>query len=590
MLQPILDARYRQALCPYLAVGNGRLLVHLDVYGVPHSLHWPAPGAPDRLGWRDPLDEWPYWEEMPDEAVRARVPYVDYPDGARDYLHEAVTVESGYVEDTNILLGRYTLRHGAVVSLETLVPPGRDVWVRRYILEGGGTLALPGGFFEKAVRGHAATHLGDIPFRGGCTASPRGAYVFLSDPAITLPSGRAALNASAGGGAWTLCLSFGKDIAQAAEAGRTALSAGVDTLRRETADADRAWIAQVRPPVEGHPFVRRHYRRWLLGNRLVTGKNGAMVCGPRPFWSFAWPRDCSLQIAGYALAGCTREARAVTEWLLERAPESGVYDARYFWDGTPMRLDQRPRQMDGPGFVAWAAGMVCRTDWDRAWAEAIAPRVYALADTLIRERDPETRLPTAGGDHRETEVAQSIGIAVTAFGGLEGAAYIAANLGDDSRAGRYQVRAHEIRAAAESHLMHSDGYFMTSVKPRREQADIGACWGAWPMRMWPAGHPALRATVRRLFEDRWEDEAGGFLMCRDTPYESIWMYHGATLLLGVAGIGDRAAASRILDGLEHAAPPHGLMPEQIGRATGALWGCAPLPVTHAALLIHAYAK
>ena len=82
------------------------MLVHVDAYCVPGSVQWPRPGGPDRLGWRDPFDEWPYWDEMDAEAIKARMPYFEYDSGTRDYLHEAKNISVEYIEDTNVLRGR----------------------------------------------------------------------------------------------------------------------------------------------------------------------------------------------------------------------------------------------------------------------------------------------------------------------------------------------------------------------------------------------------------------------------------------------------------------------------------------------------
>ena len=119
MPMKIEQKKYRMPLCPYLMIGNRRVLIHLDAYCVPQSLQWPRPGASDRLAWRDLSDEWPYWEEMGQEAIRTRMPYFEYSDGSRDYLHDATTVESGYIEDTNVLEGRYFLPGGAIVEITT---------------------------------------------------------------------------------------------------------------------------------------------------------------------------------------------------------------------------------------------------------------------------------------------------------------------------------------------------------------------------------------------------------------------------------------------------------------------------------------
>ncbi|MCA1809720.1 MAG: hypothetical protein ABR497_00810 [Kiritimatiellia bacterium] len=587
-MQIITQTKYRTPLCPYLMIGNRGVLLHLDAYCVPQSLNWPRPGSPDRLGWRDPFDEWPYWEEMDQESIRARMPYFEYQDGNRAYLHDALEVAVDYVEDTNVLQGRYRLPGGAVVSITTFVPPDLDVWVRDYQVEGHGCLVLQSEFFEKAVRGHALAHLGNVNFRGAFDAPPQGAYVIMSTTPLQQVMGRVPV-AVDGATHFTLFMAMAADIRGAVKVGEQALVAGCAQLQDAAVQADRAWLARAREPVARHPFVRKHYKRWLLSNMLLICRDGAMVCGPRPFWSFVWPRDGSLDSIAFAAAGFMDEARLTIKWQIDRTPASGVHAARYRSDGHPMLLDNRARQGDNPGFLCWAAGEISRREWDQSWTESIRDNLYIMADHLVRDRDADTLLPLPESDHRESQVAESIGVVVTAFGGLTGAAHIAERLGDAQRARRYRARAEEIRRAAEQHLWNArEEYFITSIKPVQTRSDVATAWGVYPFALWTADDPKSKPAMDRLIRDRWNGAAGGVLAAPGTPYESYWMFYTSILLLGVAGVGDRAMEREILDSLERNVSPQGMVPEQVGRTTGNLWGCAPLPTAHAGLLLYAY--
>jgi GH15 family glucan-1,4-alpha-glucosidase len=584
----IEQERYKTPLCPYLLVGNRRILVHLDAYCVPQSLQWPRPGSPDRLAWRDPFDEWPYWEEMDRESIRARMPYFEYADGSRDYLHDASSVEAGYVEDTNVLEGAYQLPGGARVEITTFVPPSMDVWVRRFKVHGEGKLVLQSEFFEKAVKGHPGAHMGNINFRGAFDAAPRGAYVIMSTLPLAQKQSRVEVPVS-GETSWAVFMSIADDLKGAVAQGEEALRKGYESLAKEAISADRAWISRAGEPVARHPFILKNYKRWLLANALLTAHDGAMLAGPRPFWSFAWPRDCSLGAAAFAAAGFSEEGQRIIGWHLGNTPDSGVHDSRYFTDRAPMLLDNRPRQGDNPGFLSWAASFVCRHGWDKAWAEGIKEKLYVLADHLVQDRDPETLLPLPEADYWETKIAESLSIAVSAIGGLKGAAYIAERLGDSGRAERYLARAEEIKSGAEEHLWNKDEhYFMLSVKPADTSSDVALCWGIYPFCALSGSDEKAREGLARVVRDRWSREAGGVLCGPGTPLESYWMYHTGILLMGVAGIGDKEMETEILVSLEKNVSPQGLIPEQVSRAGGRLWGCAPLPAGHANLLIYAY--
>lgn len=584
----IEDRKYRMPLCPYLMIGNRRVLIHLDAYCVPQSLQWPRPGAADRMGWRDLADEWPYWEEMSEDAVCSRMPYFAYSNGSRDYLHDATDVEAGYIEDTNVLETRYSLPGGSVVEVTTFVHPEMDVWVRHYKVRGQGKLILQGEFFERAVRGHSFTHLGDVNFRGFFNAAPRGAYVIMSTVPLSQTQQHVEVPVS-GNASWTIFMCMADDILSATEIGKKALHSGYDKLKEESVTSDRNWVSQAKNPVVRHAFILKNYRRWLLSNILLTAHDGIMICGVRPFWSFAWPRDCSQQAVGFAAAGFIDEARRIIKWNLDNTPDSGVHEARYWADGTPVLLDNRPRQADSAGFLCWAASFISRQGWDEAWVGTIRDKVYFLADHLVKDRDTETLLPLPEADHRETQIASSISNVVSAIGGLTEAADFAGRLGDTNRAKKYLARAQEIRKAAERLLWNKDeNHFITSLKPLNAKADISLCWGAYPFKAWDAADPKMIQSVLRVFRDRWNAGAGGVLSAPGTPYESFWMYYTSILLLGVAGIGDEDKAMEILSSLEKNVSPQGLIPEQIGSSTGNLWGCNPLSTPQGNLLLYAY--
>ncbi len=587
-MKPIVSKKYRMPLCPYLVIGNRKVLVHLDVFGVPQSLQWPEPGSADRLAWRDPLDEWPYWEEMSEAAIRSKMPSFVYADGKEEYLHEAAQIESGYVEDTNILEGLYLLPGGAKIKVVTFVPPEKDVWVRHYHAEGTGKLILRGEFFEKAIRGHTLTHMGDLHFRGGFDANPRGVYLIASTS--PLKKNRETVEVSVDGNLeWTIFLCIGEDLKLANQLATDCVREGFESLRAETLVADRKWISRAKVPVNRHPFVTENYKRWLLSNSLEISPSGAMMCGPRPFWSFSWPRDCSFQSVALAAAGYPKEARAALGWHFANTPKSGVHEARYRSDGTPMSQDNRPRQGDNPGLLCWAAGTILQMEWNPEWAEKISAALYRMADHLVEARDPETLLPLPEADHRESQIAESIGVALPAACGLKQAAWISEKLGHKEQAETYLLRAKEIQSAMEKWLWDETGqYFKASIKPELEKTDISTCWGVYPLKVWEGCDPKIQCGISRLIADRWNQDAGGVLAAPGTEYESYWMYYASTLLLGVAGVADRMMEEEILSALSAQTSPHGLVPEQVGRASGNLWGCAPLPVTQSMLLLYTY--
>lgn len=314
-----------------------------------------------------------------------------------------------------------------------------------------------------------------------------------------------------------------------------------------------------------------------------------MIASPRPFWSFVWPRDTSINAAGFAVAGFAEEAQSIVKWLLDTTPESRIHEARYFTDRTPMLLDNRLRQGDNPGYIAWATSFVCKQKWDIKFVNTIKAQLFALADLLLSHVDPDTLLPLPESDYWEMEPAQSISIAASAMGGLLGAAYVAKQLGEVDRAELYRKRAEEIKTAASKHLWNSDGqYFMSSVNPTNKDTDVAVCLGVHPFEAWDSDDLMISASIDAVKRERWNEAAGGMVCLPDTPYESFWFYHTTIFLLGVSSINDSQTESAILTSLERNITPQGLVPEQIGSKNGHLWGGNFISTAQACLLMYAY--
>jgi len=583
-----LPEKFRMPLCPYLMTGNHRMLIHLDAYGIPQSLQWPRPGAPDRLGFRNFCDEWPYWEEMTPERLALLVPFFEYENGKREYLYDSVKAYMDYIPDTNILTGRYELPGGAVVEETLLVPPGEDVFFRHYHVEGKGKFVFQGEFFDKAVRGHALCKHGDIHFRGFLDAAPRGVFVIMSSTELTQKNLRTETPVD-NVADFDLLLAFGPDILTAAASGKKALEKGFSALVEETAQSDRTWLASAGKPVSQHPFIVKNYKRWLLSNMLLIAEDGATISGVRPFWTYAWPRDCSEQAYGFAAAGFLSEAEKIIQWNLNNLPESCVYEARYWSDGSPNLLDNRPRQGDSAGFLIWTAVYLYEKGKNHAFWESVRENVLKLADHLVEAKDPETLLPLPEADHREQIVAESLSTAASAIGGLRSLGAFLKKHGEEKRAEIYLKRADEILQGVLKHLWNKkEQYFITSVNPTDSKADISICWGALPFRILASDDPRMIRGIMKIYQENWNEEAGGVLSMAGTAYASYWMYYTSLLLLGMKWIGDREKENEILDSLAKNALPQGMIPEQVSFADGRLWGCAPLPPPQANLLYYAF--
>ncbi len=580
----IREDRWKRPLCPYLMTGNHRFLIHLDAFLVPQSLQWPAPGAPERIGKRNLCDEWPYWKEIPQDEIALQMPLFQYADGHRESLNTAVSAAAGYVENTNVLTGQWTLPGGAVIREILFTVPGRDCWLRRYQVTGNGKWVLRGEFFDQAVIGHAQTELGSAGMRGFLPADPAGVFVLHFDREMTR-TGREYAFEVHGNAEITVYFAAGKDLVAALAHQKEILEKDFDTVLQETIQADRAWVEAGRKPRGVHPFLAKNCSRWLLSNYLLIGENGFSISGVRPFWSFAWGRDCCQQAIGLYAAGHEAEAKKIVELLLDIAPENGLYAARYWYTGKPMLLDNRPGQCDHTGFICFTAARFAKKD--EIWRKKVENRIHFLADCLCGNlHDPETGLMKPAADHRETQVSQNLSNVLAAAAGLREAADLLP--APDGRAAKYRKISARLLAAADEYLwVPEKKYYKVSVNPDRPMADISLCWGVFPFR-----HPVTERVVegvRYIFKDRWDQEHGGVMTSRGTPYASYWMYYASILLLGMYGIGDRETADQIVDALAENATPQGLIPEQTSFYDGEMIGCAPLPPPQANLTTYAFA-
>src|SRR5262245_6879324 len=89
--------------------------------------------------------------------------------------------------------------------------------------------------------------------------------------------------------------------------------------------------------------------------RALTLPNGAVLAGPHGPWAYVWPRDASFAAAAYCATGDVARGLSVLGFLEQVYPRSGRWAARYEEDGSGPVADRRGAQLDGSGWVPWAA-------------------------------------------------------------------------------------------------------------------------------------------------------------------------------------------------------------------------------------------
>ncbi len=300
--------------------------------------------------------------------------------------------------------------------------------------------------------------------------------------------------------------------------------------------ADPRWLARARPLGPGAPrWARRLYRRSLLVLRAVTDpRSGAVVAGFRDGWEYVWPRDAGTVAIALSSAGYRADARRIVRFLLGLDLKAA---ARFYPDGTPVA--GRTAQGDATGWVAAAA---------RATGlRAEVPQLPWRDRADYQEGDP--------GDYLANVIASTV-----------------ADGPETSSIWTFQAR----RPAA--------GGFVTRRGLVRQEGDPGSgldSAAAWAVRPFPqpALYPALRRTLLQVASGGGrfgivpsEDWEGG-----DDP----WTAPTAWTAWGLAALGERPAALRLMAALRRAATRAGMLPERVDAQTGVPTSTTPLAWSHA---------
>lgn len=290
------------------------------------------------------------------------------------------------------------------------------------------------------------------------------------------------------------------------------------------AAAERRWLARARPLGPGAPpWARRLYRRSLLVLRAATDpRSGAVVAGAPQGWAYVWPRDAAAAALAFAAAGYRPLAGRIARFLLRLDLTAA---ARFYADGAP--VEERAAQGDAAGWVGAAA------DAAGVAVTAGAPPWRDRAD--YQEKEP--------GDYLANAIAS--GLPADRLRAMFGAG--------------------------------SGGLARRAGEPE-SGLDTAAAWAVEPFSR-PRLFPRLRRDLLRLAaasgrfglrpSERWD---GG---------EDPWTAPTAWTAWGLAALGERRAALRLIAALRRAATPAGLLPERVAARGGAPRSTTPLAWSHA---------
>lgn len=448
------------------------------------------------------------------------VPAAAAGDGRLLQLWHADELRQGYLPGTNVLRteGRVS---GARVSIDDAVAPGRPRLTRRITVQGRR---------GERVRAWLGVNLDLAGDPGGDSILPSSAGFQQSDgdrtvrcqaspqPRITsLHGGGDAVAGLGWRGTGTLRVAFTCDFGTLPAAATGAIAGAVR--------ADRRWLGRARPlGPEAPRWARSLYGRSLLVLRaLIDHRSGAAAAGARDGWSYVWPRDAATVSLALAAAGYRGEARRVASFLLDLDLDSG---ARFGSDLSPVS-DDRPLPGDSGGWVRVAA-LVCGLDPGSQPVEWRGRGDYT-------ERD----------DDRGAYLANAI----------------AGGASEDEIRRLFATRSGLVRSAGDPD----------------SGLDSAA---AWAVRPFP--RPPIFGEVARTLA--WfADHAGpyGISPAQNWPRVEAWSAPTAWSAWGLAAIGDRHRALRLVEALRGAATPAGMLPERVGPESGIPRSTTPLAWSHA---------
>jgi hypothetical protein len=302
--------------------------------------------------------------------------------------------------------------------------------------------------------------------------------------------------------------------------------------------ADPRWLARARSLGPGAPrWARRMHRRSLLVLRAVTDRrSGAVVAGFRDGWEYVWPRDAGTVAIALASAGYRVEARRVARFLLGLDLDAA---ARFHRDGTP--VPGRAAQGDAAGWVAAAAS-----------AAGLSAEVQQLP---WRDR----------ADYQEGDPGDYLANAI-------------ASLWADGPKRRHIGVSEAHRRGVAGEFAAPGGTLVRQAGDPGSGLDSAAAWAVRPFPQ-PRLYPLARRTLRRVAAN-----GGRFGIVPSEDWDGgvdPWTAPTAWTAWGLAALGERPAALRLMAALRRAATPTGMLPERVDAQTGVPTSTTPLAWSHA---------
>lgn len=519
---------------------------------------------------------------------------------SRRYLQRTVTLETVWAVGD----GRLTLTEAMIAEVAGRLLP-TTVLVRRLTAEGAPVRAIVD-FDPKLGEQHGRAHVRRTGTGVVCHWGPEAASLG-SSPHLDLELGIPACVTINPGQPLTLVLALAHNeplVFVNPEAAWALLKA--DESRWQ------AWASEVAPDL---PF-RYHVLRSLLTLRLLTySPSGAPVAAPTTSlpedpggirnwdYRYSWPRDASIGVEAFLLAGKSQEALNFFGWLLHasrlqrpRLPSILTITGRqvpaersfHKWPGyegsTPVRTGNgaaSQHQLDGYGWVLDSAWILVKN------GQRLYPETWRTMRGYADVVTAHWQEPDAGIWEVRSEAAQHVHSKVMAWLALDRALRIAAT---HPLPPQQRRRWHDAKSRIASQIReHGYNREKNSYTRTYGSTDLDAALLVLPVvGLEDTGSSRLNGTIDAI---HLELSAGYPLLYRYPPgkdglagTEGAFLPCSFWLVQALATVGRREEATALFTALLKKASPLGLYSEEIDPDSGLLLGNYPQALTHAALV------
>lgn len=630
---------------PYVidaVVGNGKMLASLMKTGRMVRLWWPRVDFPQHV------DEILVGLFTPGTGKQVQ------------WTHEgAWTHQQQYVEDTAILVTRANHPDGWEVVGEDIAAVGEEVLVRRYTVTNTGEKRRPVQFFQYSSMPMAEhPHYQTVAFDRRADALVH----FRHEYACAIGADRACAGFQAGdarrqaeqgrlggndiemeangalmwdlgelnpgeGVSLTLYYAFGNGPEAAVSTLAYARDTGADVLREQTVRFWTDYLAQARPVATGRPEWDRLYRRSLIVFKLMSDPDyGSLIAAPEfdegftrcGGYAYCWGRDAAYITTAIDRAGYHGMARRFYRWAANAQSADGSWEQRHYLDGRV--APHWGLQIDETGSILWGMWQHYRETGEDAFLIEMWPTIRKGEDFLVGFIDPETGLPLPSRDLWEERNGEHTYSAAAVYGGLNGAAAAARQLGHQAKAQSWGQAAEALQKACDRQLWNPErGSFLRGLKlavtdkefvsaqnrgdrvvvetdskghPTHrvwEDAviDISLLGVNVPFELFDIHDKRVQQTAQAVENALGGSPAGGILRYEDDPYigGNPWILTTLWLALYKIKAGDREGAETLLEWAVHHRTELDLLPEQIDRNTGEAAWVVPLTWSHAMLVL-----